>query len=69
MIALFARLKDHEGIHFVNPLAVLASITFDVETLVKIAVFILVTLPLAISQWWNVVDRWKARRSKVNAAR
>jgi hypothetical protein len=69
LIPFFARLKEHEGIHFVNPIAALASFTLDGETLLKIAVFILVTLPLAITQWWNVADRWKARQAKKNAAR
>lgn len=55
-------------IHWANAGFTLGTITFDLDTALKIAAFLIVTVPLGAVQWWNFIDRYRERRAKKNAS-
>jgi hypothetical protein len=53
-------------VHWANTGFTLGAITLDLDTLLKIAAFLTVTVPLAAIQWWNLIDRYRERQAKKN---
>lgn len=54
-------------VHWANAGFTIGAITFDLDTALKVAAFLIVTVPLGAVQWWNFIDRYRERRSKKNA--
>lgn len=53
-------------IHWANSGCTIATLSFDFDTALKIAVFAFVTIPLGYVQWVSAVEKWKERRAKRN---
>lgn len=54
--------------HWLNLGFTTGNIILNHETILKIAGFLFVTVPLGVVQWWNLLDRFKERRAKRNVA-
>ena len=47
----------------------IATITLDFDAKLKLLAFLFVTVPLGVIQWWNLVDKYRARQATTNASK